>query len=208
MEDKLRIWLYLQSGLERAPETAKEYNEIISLIYDTTGHDIGINTLKRFYNHWDSDTKTKISKQTKSLFCKALGYNSWEELEIDMENRDTPVLPSDSDASAFTKTTTTSLLFSMLRVGEFIWVNYGCQRNKILQLEFLGNHQYRVASAANCKLEHNDVLTIYALLEGIRFIATKVVRNGTLKGTYHSGSKDLINLVTKSERQAKQYGLS
>ena len=204
MEDKLRIWLYLQSGLKNAPKTAEDYNKIIDLISDTTDHNIGINTLKRFYNHWEKDKETKLSNQTKTLFCKALGYKSWEELEIDMENKETPTPPDESEKSGFTKTSTGSLLFGMLKVGDYVWVNYGSRRNKILQLEFLGDHLYRVVSAANCKLEHNDVLTVYALLEGMRFIATKVVRNGVLKGTYHSGKDDLINLVTKSERLARQ----
>lgn len=204
MEDKLKIWLYLQSGLEKAPQTAEEYRTIIGLIYDTTGHDVGINTLKRFYNHWGKDKETKLSNQTKVLFSKALGYESWEELELDLEYKEVPTPLNESDKSGFTKTSISSLLFSMLKVGDYVWVNYGSRRNKILQLEFLGDHLYRVASAANCKLEHNDVLTIYALLEGMRFIATKVVRNGVLKGTYHSGKDDLINLVTKSERLARQ----
>ncbi len=160
-----------------APASLAEFTRISDLIEQKTGTSIGVTTVKRVWGYVKYDGFP--ARATLSNLARFNGYLDWDtflrECDTMIENEESKFM-NQSFVSADT-----------LSVGDRVHITW--YKDKEVDLEYLGTHQFRVTSAVNIKLCEGDALTVHSLSVGLPFYGSDIHRGSDLIPGYLGAQK-------------------
>lgn len=157
------------------------YSADCELIADAinTGHAgpiVSTSTIKRLLGFAGTpETAPTPRANTLDIVAKWLGYDTYKSLLTSIGESD--------DASEFT--TKTSIDIDQLDAGSQIQVRY--EPSRVIVMTYLGNGEFVVNEAKNCKLFQGDRLRVTHLVLGQEMLVRDVIRNGHSLGGYRAG---------------------
>ena len=72
----------------------------------------------------------------------------------------------------------------------------GWRPDRIVSLECLGDHRFRVAASEHSKLQPGDEFEVASIVKGFPLIVPEIFRNGELTGSYIAGRDGGIVFIT------------
>ncbi len=159
----------------RKPGSPTDFDNLSYQIFSTTGHKVGVSTLKRFWGYVKSPYNA--THTTLSVLAHYAGYRDWD--SFCSENK------GDED-SCFSSARL--IIASELSLESSVYVEWESEK----WLRFIKINQpniFEVTESKNIKLLPGDILAIDTLIIGEKFIARDCRRNGVDLGTYIGAQK-------------------
>lgn len=151
------------------------------LAYDiesVTGAHIGVNTIKRLLGFVIDERQPRTT--TLDIISRYLGFDNWETLRI-----------YDDNSNSSFQTTVDELRTTDLSVGQRVQVTY--LPDRLLELEYVGNNQFRVLSSQNSKLHEDDEIIVTHIVKGYPLLVNEVIRDGMQLGSFTAGKAQGVN---------------
>lgn len=161
--------------LGRTLESPADFEYLSEQIQKSTGEYLSPTTLKRLFGHIPYDSEPRPS--TLSILARYAGYNGWQDY------RDKQHVESGFVSSK-------RVISSELAIGQKIHLAWNPDRECLI--EHLGDGQFVVLHAQNCKLQIGDRFSAQQFAIGLPLTATGVItlreKNEKLN-TYIAGAK-------------------
>ena len=170
-ENEILKRIRLKVGLEMT--RSSDFEVLSQSIKDITRENLGVNTLKRLFGYKTDNVVPRHS--TMDIIAQYLGFNNYESLLKE--------LGEDADISLFTPIDCLEL--RELQKGTRLRVTY--DPNRVFFLTYIGNCNFIVDEIAGSRnILKGDILTIFQMAVGHRFVASGVNRAGVNLGAYES----------------------
>lgn len=168
--------LLIRKTFGRKIETDNDVYELIAKIRDSSGEELGINTVKRLLGLLPGTDNPRTS--TRNIIARYLGFANWDSYSRSLKMND--------PLSCFGYEEGT-LLSDRIRKGSIVSFRFGYDKN--IALEYLGERHYKVLTITNSKLRQNDILVVSRFIESGYFLADEVIRGNRELGPYNSVHK-------------------
>ena len=160
--------------------------------------ELSINTLKRLAGKIEIERPYNFATATVKAVCEFLEKDSWNdviEAAIDYDN----FRPSDPGVTTLSGFDENGAFVNRLRKGETFWLKY--LPNRILELEVLGNNQYKVVNAAFTVFKPGDILVSPSFRQYREFRVSEVKRG---EKSYYDVTSTRRHIITKIARTKRQ----
>ena len=151
-------------------------------IESKTGEHIGVNTIKRLLGMIEDEREPRLS--TLDIIARYLDFNSWDELRI-YDDKSNSSFDSLSD----------EIRVGGLSKGQKIEISY--LPDRLLSLEYLGDHHFRILSSLNSKLQDGDQIEMSHIVSGYPLLVSDVIRDGKSLGSFVAGKSQGIAYLIK-----------
>ena len=166
----------------RKPVSPINFDHLSYQIFSTTGHKVGVSTLKRFWGYVKSPYNA--THTTLSILARYVGYRDWDSFCSQYKGNEDSGFSSDRLITA-----------SDLSPGSSVYVEW--ESDKWLKLIKIAQPNiFKVTESNNIKLLPEDIVAIDTLLIGERFLARDCMRNGIDLGTYIGARKTGIRSLS------------
>ncbi|MDE5997744.1 MAG: hypothetical protein K2G77_06000 [Muribaculaceae bacterium] len=163
------------------PVSPTNFDNLSYQIFSTTGHKVGVSTLKRFWGYVKSPYNA--THTTLSVLARYAGYRDWDSFSSQYKGN----VDSDFSSSRLIIASDLSLKCSVYAYWE---------SEKWLRLIKISQPNiFEVAESKNIKLLPGDILAIDTMIIGEKFIARDCRRNGMDLGTYIGARKTGIKAI-------------
>ena len=163
------------------PVSPTNFDNLSYQIFSTTGHKVGVSTLKRFWGYVKSPYNA--THTTLSVLARYAGYRDWDSFCSQYKGDE------DSDFSS-----SRLIVASELSLKCNVNVEWGSEKSLRL-IKINQPNIFEVTESKNIKLLPGDILTIDTLIIGERFLARNCRRNGMDLGTYIGARKTGIKAI-------------
>lgn len=165
----------------RKPISPTDFDNLSYQIFSTTGHKVGVSTLKRFWGYIKSPYNS--THTTLSILARYAGYRDWDSFCSQYKGN------VDSDFSS-----SNLIIASELSPGCSVYAEW--EPEKWLRLIKISQPNiFEITESKNIKLLPGDILAIDTLIIGEKFIARDCRRNGADLGTYIGARKTGIKAI-------------
>ncbi|MDE6560921.1 MAG: hypothetical protein K2K75_06055 [Muribaculaceae bacterium] len=163
------------------PVTPTNFDNLSYQIFSTTGHKVGVSTLKRFWGYVKSPYNA--THTTLSILARYVGYRDWDSFCSQYRGDE------DSDFLS-----SRLIIASDLSLRSSVYVEW--ESEKWLRLIKINQPNiFEVTESKNIKLLQGDIAEIDTLIIGEKFIARDCRRNGVVLGTYIGARKTGIKAI-------------
>ena len=181
--DKLnQLRQVVEDTFGRKPGSPTDFDKLSYQIFSTTGHKVGVSTLKRFWGYVKSPYNA--THTTLSVLARYTGYRDWDSF-CSQYKRD-----EDSNFSSVRL-----IIASELSLNCSVYAAW--ESEKWLRLIKINQPNiFEVSESKNIKLWPGDIVVIDTLIIGEKFIARDCRRNGMDLGTYIGARKTGIRSLS------------
>ena len=166
----------------RPIKTTTDFEALSVVIEHETGELLSASTMKRLWGYVSLNPDPRIS--TLDILCRYLGWNNFEAFREWLKK--TPDFES-----AFFSTEIVNV--SDLESGVHVLI--GWNPNRLVDLQYIGDHRFRVASNENSQLQVGDEFELTSLMLGYPLFISRILRGGEYTPSYVAGKVDGLNLV-------------
>lgn len=161
---------------------SNDFDVLAQAIKDTTGDNLGVNTLKRFFGYATKAVEPR--KSTMDVIAQYLDYPDFDTLN--------KTINEDADFSDFTEIECIEV--QDLKTDSIVRISYDPKR--VLTLRYIGDFKFVVNEVEGSRnIMKGDVLTITQLAIGHRLVAAHIFRNGQDLGAYESARHNGLRAV-------------
>ena len=137
-----------------------------------TKQKISLNTLKRLFGFIEGVTEPRLfTLDTLALY---LGYSNWDVYLLSLDQS------GNSGFNSLQEIKIESLPVSSI-------VEFGYEPDRMVQIKYEGNNQFKVISSTNSKLFVNDLLNVTHFVLNYPLIILNVIRDGKGMGRFTAG---------------------
>lgn len=165
----------------RKPGSPTDFDHLSYQIFSTTGHKVGVSTLKRFWGYVKSPYNA--THTTLSVLARYAGYRDWDSFCSQYKGDE------DSDFSSYRLIISSELSLKCRVYAEW-------EPEKWLRLIKIDQPNiFEVTESRNIKLLAGDIVAIDTLIIGEKLIARDCRRNGVDLGIYIGARKSGIKAI-------------
>lgn len=166
---------HIEEKLGRKIRYPSDYELLVNKIEQVTKRRISINTLKRLLGLIKCVNMPRLyTLDTIALF---IGFENWDAYLMS--------LYQEYSSSSTQINRVTEVRSDNLNHGQKIKFQY--YPDKVVEMEYLGNRQYRVADSRNSKLQVDDIVEVPGFFVGYPLVGQCLVREGVNMGRFMAG---------------------
>ena len=177
---------YLLSEVEkkygRRIATSTDFESLSVTIDIMTGELLSSSTLKRLWGYVSANPTPRTS--TLDVLSRYIGHRSFKEFCEGLKS---------SNVYASTFFSSRVLDIDSLRVGQHVCL--GWDPNRLVEMEYLGNRNFRVTSSANSQLKVDDTFELFEVILGYPLVILKILRDGKYTNPYIAGRQGGLNYM-------------
>lgn len=166
----------------RPIKTTTDFEALSVVIEHDTSELLSASTLKRLWGYVSLNPAPRVS--TLDILSRYLGWKNFEEFRTWLKT--TP----DFESAFFT---TQIINVSDLEQGSRIMI--GWNPNRLVELEYLGEHRFTVISNENSQLLKGDEFELTSLMLGYPLYISRIFRSGEYTPSYVAGKIEGLNLL-------------
>ena len=168
-----------------APSSPTEFNELIVSIFNRTGRNISLSTIKRIWGYIDYGSFP--STTTLNILAQYNGYKDWNTYLL------TDACNSEDEDSGFMVDTVIDA--TKIEEGERLRLKWNY--NKSCEIECIAPMRFRINRSHNIKLLAGDTFTFRTISIGMPIFISDILRDGNLLPAYIGAKKGGLQKVTK-----------
>lgn len=153
-----------------------------------TGQHIGVNTMKRLLGMLTDGRNPRTS--TLDILAQYLDFPNWEVMSKLLKD----------DNSNFDEKFTNPIVVEDLVEGTLVELSYAPDRYVLMR--FLHDEWFEVVESRNSKLQRGDIIAVTQIFEGFPLMASKVMRDGKLMGSFMAGKLGGIKCAIVNQESA------
>ena len=170
--------------------TSSDFEALSSVIESEVGEMVSASTLKRLWGYVNSSPVPRRS--TLNILSVYTGRKNFDEFCAEIKNM------SGVDSTFFT-----AKCISASELGEKDVIVIGWNPNRLVELEYLGNHQFRVIKNQNSNLAIGDSFEASSFMVGYPLYIPRILRDGDFTPPYIAGVHDGLTVVERvSEKES------
>lgn len=170
-------------SLGYTPKTPTDFNDLSLAIKKKTNYSISLSSLKRLWGY--VDYKSFPSPNTLNILARYNEYEDWEDFLKSNE------FSEDSQTSEFLKGSVIDA--ESLIPGDTVRINW--ELDKTCDIEYLGDHRFRITSSQNIKLKGGDTFTLHSVCVGLPFFAADIHREDEIIPGYVGAKNNGITSI-------------
>jgi hypothetical protein len=171
----------IELALGQKIQTPKDFIFLRERIYARLHVLISRTTLMRIWGYLDE--KVEPRRGTLDILARFLGYSDWNEYERNA------LLPKDQQSSPV-MSRRLSVAKTLIR-GERLRLTW--QPNRICDIEYLDDHQFRVIASENTRLKEGDTFECSLIIEGEPLYLDNLKQGNQQSIAYVCGKKSGVN---------------
>lgn len=186
MSKKLALQTLIQitnKNLGFTPKTPTDLNELSWTIQKKTGYTISLSSLKRLWGY--VDYKSFPSPNTLNILSRFNDYDDWEDFLKSNE------LAPAGETSEYLSGSVVDA--ESLNIGDNLKINW--EYDKSCELEYLGDHRFKIIESENIKLQSGDIFTMHSVCVGLPFFAAEISRGSEIIPGYVGAKNNGITSI-------------
>lgn len=166
----------------RPIKTTTDFEALSVVIEHDTGDLLSASTLKRLWGYVSLKPDPRIS--TLDILSRYLGWKNFEEFRMWLKT--TP----DFESAFFT-----AKIINVSDLAQGTRIIIGWNPNRVVELEYLGEHRFTVISNENSQLRKDDEFELTSLMLDYPLFISRIFRNGEYTPSYVAGKIEGLNLL-------------
>jgi len=170
--------------------TPSDFESLSAVMEYSTGDHISASTLKRLWGYIHIATSPRVA--TLNILAKYAGYQNFRDFCTNLENTE------GFDSDFFSGQ---CVVASDLQVGEKVTMAWDPDR--VIELEYLGNGEFKVIASLNSKLRVGDVFEQDSFILGYPVYIPRIMRDGVYTAPYYAAKKGGLTMLKSQLKRSE-----